>query len=667
MSMEILVPAEGALELDMELNSKPIRLAPLTIRASPSPLKAGQDAPPIQEVGEISLRAMEGTTGMVETGLAQVVRALPGSNQAEPTDVLLMRGSAADLKLVLLDGAPVYTPFHLGGLVESFDPLALGGASLFLGGAPAQFDGGLSYILDLRTRKPRKDRFRARAAVDLLTGRAMLEGPALGGGVLVGTRVIHDLGTPLLNRASSPYGYGDLLIRGSWGGEGGAGGFLTGFWNQERVHLDLGSLTEAEGAAWGNQAISGGFHRTLGRTFAEIRGSVSRYDARLPVSDSIPLFARSSSQRFRVTADLFHPWSEGTLRWGAVLDQLDSDYSAQGLDDQGIPVGSGLALNGTTLGVYGEGSRELGKAVQLRGGVRLDHFSGSEGLRVAPRAALSWFLTDDAVLTLAAGRYHQLTSMSANQIQESLSNGAVSPTYTPPTGISRLAVGKADHLVVSLDQILLPGLRMSIDGYMKTFSGVFQVSGPALNASGMDLRVAREGENTSGWLGYTLSWFWASEEGFLGGNSRFSGRHLLSAGINTRISQGTGLRVRVGYGDGLPYTSIPVYSTPGIPTFDGSSGHPNRFEMDGDNLLNQAPSLAVGPDEGFLRVEGEIFAEWNTRLGGRAFQLRPYLRVLNALNRRDALFYHFDPWRSSSPRPLAEMSALPLLGVEVIF
>jgi len=665
LAVEVLVPSGGVVELDMELTSRPIALPPVMVRAQPIAVSDPGESPPIREVGEISLRALEGSTGMVETGLAQVVRSLPGSNEAEPTDVLLMRGSTADLKLVLLDGAPIYTPFHLGGLVESFDPRLLGGAALFLGGAPARFDGGLSYILDLRTRSPRRDRFRAEAGADLLTGRLLLEGPVSGGGVILGARKIHDLGTPVLNRGDSPYGYQDLLVRGEWGDREGASGFLMGFWNQEDVRLDLGDLTFAEGARWGNQALSGGLAGIFGETTGEVRAALSRYDARLPVADSIPLFARSRSDRVRVTADISHPWGDGVLRVGASLDGLRSEYSARTLDPQGRPVSSDLALQGTSEGIYAEGTRALGQNVSFRGGFRLDHFSGAGGIQVAPRAALTWLLTEGAALTLAAGRYHQFSTISSREVERTLST--LSDDSLPAGPTSRLSVGKANHLVVSLDQILTPGLRLGLEAYVKDFSGVAGAEDQRLNASGVDLRVAREGDRTSGWLGYTVTWFWASDQGFLGGDSRFSGRHLLSAGLSTRLSARTGLRLRVGYGGGLPYTSIPLFQNAGTVT-DATGGTPREeFALDGDNLLNEAPGLAIGPDEGFLRVEGELYSSWAVTLGGRTSELRPYVRILNALNRRDALFYHFDPWRDSAPRPLAELPILPLLGLEWIF
>ncbi len=81
-------------------------------------------------------------------------------------------------------------------------------------------------------------------------------------------------------------------------------------------------------------------------------------------------------------------------------------------------------------------------------------------------------------------------------------------------------------------------------------------------------------------------------------------------------------------------------------------------------MLDQGPGLSGGPDRDFLRVDTEVSATFETRWRGRTFSVTPYLRVLNALNRRDALFYYFEPWRDASVRPLAEMSLLPVLGVE---
>ena len=347
MSGAVQVPPQGTVTLDISMSWEPVALSPLIVRADRvRPLSPGEGPPP-SELGEVALRALEGTPGMVEGGLAQVVRSLPGHDPSDPQDVLLMRGSAADLKLVLLDGAPIYTPFHMAGLVESFDPRALGGASLFLGGAPARFNGGLSYILDLQGRSPRKDRVHGSAALDLLTGRLLLEGPVSSStGFLVAARTLHNLGTSLLTQGSSPYGFGDVLARLEWTGESGQGAYLTGFWNQESVLLNLpadaaaalqgesdfgnvgvlGGPSHGDGARWGNQAISAGFRGNLGETRVELRAAASRYEAELPVGDTLPLFAQSRSDRTRLTVDFSRGWEDGALRFGANLDRVTSAY-----------------------------------------------------------------------------------------------------------------------------------------------------------------------------------------------------------------------------------------------------------------------------------------------------------------------------------------------------
>ena len=59
----------------------------------------------------------------------------------------------------------------------------------------------------------------------------------------------------------------------------------------------------------------------------------------------------------------------------------------------------------------------------------------------------------------------------------------------------------------------------------------------------------------------------------------------------------------------------------------------------------------------------EVHAAFRTSLLGRDGTLRPYVRVLNALDRRDALFYAFQPWRSDALTPLAQRPLVPVLGL----
>ena len=680
--LDVQVPGTGGVEVEVELPWAPVELQGLTIRAIPAAVAWEHEGPSGLARGEVALRALEAGTGMGQSGMAALVQSLPGEGPAHRDDVLLMRGAASDLKLVLLDGAPVYTPFHVGGLVEGLDPFNLGGASLFLGGAPARYDGGLSYILDLHTRSPRGDRIRGRASLDLLSESVALEGPLPGsGGFLLSSRALHDLGTPLLGRDPSPYGYVDGLARLGWSHESGIRAFLTGFWNREEVDLDLtravlGPETEmAEGpqgplleellpggaARWGNGALAAGVRVESGETRGELRLTASRYQARLPLGDSLPSFARGESDRVRLTADLFRSLKEGDLRLGGSFDLESNAYEVQRLLTSSGTSHLELDSEGESGGLYGEFSRLLTPEVRLRGGLRADWFSTEQGLRMAPRLALTWLLSDQAALTLALGRYHQHLPMTMEEVNESMAEDHEKDALRD--GGAGMTVGSANHLVLALDQVLTPGIRLGVEGFVKEFRGVPGARGSVLHASGTDFRVAREGERISGWLGYTLTWFWASQDP-LGAGESFTGRHLLSGGLAARLGRRTGVTLDVGYGSGLPYTTVPLVDRESTVTGPSDGADPVRLNT--DQVLMAAPGVgtAVPPDQSFLRVDGKIFGSFEAPVWGRVTEIRPYVKVLNALGRRDALFYHFQRWRTEGPRPLAELPVLPVVGLE---
>ncbi len=81
-------------------------------------------------------------------------------------------------------------------------------------------------------------------------------------------------------------------------------------------------------------------------------------------------------------------------------------------------------------------------------------------------------------------------------------------------------------------------------------------------------------------------------------------------------------------------------------------------------LTQEDPVFSGRPDDGFLRLDVELFTRFDARIGGQDFEIRPYLRVINALDQRDALFYYFEPWRDAELTPLAERTLLPVFGME---
>jgi hypothetical protein len=306
------------------------------------------------------------------------------------------------------------------------------------------------------------------------------------------------------------------------------------------------------------------------------------------------------------------------------------------------------------IGAYVEGIHPLVPDFDLRYGARLDGFDPG-GVKGALRAAVLWSLGPHAVLTVAGGRYHQLVRPGDTEAQLAVGDGLEVGTSVPTTvGTSTplLRVATADHLTLSLDQDVTPEVHIAFEGFLKRFRGLVPSLARELAASGADLRVMRQDDTSTAWLGYSLSWFW--ETGVPG--PEFSGQHLLSAGLQRSLIGPVGLDLRASFSDGLPLTAVSFQDV----------REPGFYTASEDGFESQSLSASPAPThaDGFLRLDAEIFAEWTHRWGPRTMRIRPYLRVLNALDRRDALFYYFEPWRGEGLHPLAELPVLPVVGLE---
>ncbi|HWK90540.1 MAG TPA: hypothetical protein VNP72_11195, partial [Longimicrobium sp.] len=255
--MTVTVPPGASVPLDVLLRYRPVRLTPIAVSVTDPGLDSLAAArPDVRLVLDHSV--LDDPPPPSDAGWPSP----PGDDGEPADDALYVRGSAADLKLVLLDGAPVYAPFHMGGLIDTFEPGVLARAQLYLGGAPARYDGGLSYVMDLSTRSGNAESHRSAGAVDLISARARGEGPLpLGGRYLASARVIHGATMGPLDGDGFPYDYADGLLRLD-APLGGGTLSATLFANGEGVRID--SLPREDPfARWGNASGSLRYHGEL--------------------------------------------------------------------------------------------------------------------------------------------------------------------------------------------------------------------------------------------------------------------------------------------------------------------------------------------------------------------------------------------------------------------
>ena len=122
------------------------------------------------------LQRMPGFPG--EADLLNALRWLPGVQRAgTSTSGLVVRGSAPDQNLYLLDGAPVYHPWHAFSLVSTFQSEKFKDVRLYRGSFPAEHGGRLSAVLDAEMKDGNREEATAAVAVGAFSGRFILETP----------------------------------------------------------------------------------------------------------------------------------------------------------------------------------------------------------------------------------------------------------------------------------------------------------------------------------------------------------------------------------------------------------------------------------------------------------------------------------------------------------
>lgn len=116
-----------------------------------------------------------------EVDVLKSIQLLPGiTNSGEGSTGFYVRGGNVDQNLILLDGAPVYNPSHIGGFLSVFNSDAIKNIELYKGGIPARYGGRLSSVLDIRMNEGSTNEFHGSGGIGLpISSRLTFEGPII--------------------------------------------------------------------------------------------------------------------------------------------------------------------------------------------------------------------------------------------------------------------------------------------------------------------------------------------------------------------------------------------------------------------------------------------------------------------------------------------------------
>jgi len=696
-SETVSVAAGQTLELDLRVERQALEVEGISVEAERSRQRIRFEEVGGATVREINLADLEQLPGVLEADPVRAIKVLPGVvSTSDFSASFHVRGGSADQNLILLDGVPIFSPFHLGGFFSVFNADMLDRAELFSGGFPAQHGGRVSSVLQIES-DPGDGDFQVDAGISLLASRV-----AIGGGLPRG--VANALGLANIKwRTSARRSYFDILMKPAFEfpyhltdlqtvmeGWTHSGDRITLTAYTGRDVLDLTRLDAEDFPLridwdWGNDVVGGRWTRPRrGGGSLDVRANVSRYGTGLSFPDfaDTELSSRIVQSQVRVDLDM-RPTPNMGVSVGGALERL-SYRNLFGTG--GTEFGSGEGA-GWLLGTYAQTSWSRPREWLLELGLRLDAWAPDPGdhvFELAPRFAAKRFFDDgDIALKVAAGRYTQfLHSLRDEDL---------------PLGLDFwvLAGARAPHVVSDQLQVGIEGYRdidwfWSVEAYVRSFDGVvtFNVAddpnddfddilaGDGLSY-GADLLLRKETGDVNGWIAVSLL---RAERTFADALAPELPRPSVTYSpiFDRRLDVDLVLRypmpwgwqggLRWNVGTGTPYTRA-----------IGSYAHYSpQFVAAGGRLQWSGVAGSRGLDGYAVALEGRNASRYPTyhRLDvsfRKPFEkswgtITPRIDLVNVYDQRNVLFYFYEYDRSPATRSGVSMfPILPTFGFEVHF
>lgn len=396
--------------------------------------------------------------------IANYLTALPGViSQGDRGGQLFIRGGEPTQNLVLLDGIPIYQPFHFIGFFSAFPSEIINTADVYAGGFGGRYGGRLSSVIDIASRTGNKHRFSAAGSAAPFVAAARLEGPIVPGYVSVLASVRESLieqGASQLVDAPLPFSFADRFgkIHAKLGQATQLS--VTGLQTKDRGRLGIDPLNPDEGVdedevtmenlAIGSRLI---FLPPDINMFAEILVSRSQVESSIgPAGEAL---RSSKTRRTGVDANVTHYLGDLDVNWGLAVHtvELRTDLKGffQNLEEKTEYV--------TEASLYFEPTYEMDNGLRIQPAIRVQSFPSKSRTFFEPRLRLVWNLGVHR-FSAAGGIYHQ-EIVGLNDRRD------VGDVFTAWTSSPRGIVPEARHAIVGWRASPARWLDVSLEGFYK--------------------------------------------------------------------------------------------------------------------------------------------------------------------------------------------------------
>jgi hypothetical protein len=681
------------------VTSGAIELAPIRTVAFAESRKTFELQPAMGHF-ELGVKELAAAPALVEGDVFRTIQLLPGvETRNDYSTGLNVRGGESDQNLILLDGYPVYNPFHLGGLLGTFIDPMVGKVDLLTGAAPVRYGERLSSVLDVQSAEEDRHGLHGAGDVSLLAVTASVGSAFDGGGswMLGGRHTYADVIANAIKPNSLPYGFSDIqghLSRPMFGG-----GVLSVTAYDGADGTSISRNTGGLNASWGNRVIGATLSKlipnrrvVLGVLAADSislvqRASLTTFDA-AAVMSTRNFDLRSSVRDVRVSgsATLFTSAFDQSAGYEISAQHVHYSMRAPLTSITNFLLQATFDQSLTPVSGWYDALWHASQKLMVDGGVRVDAVNGMGWTGLSPRLSIKYFLSTDLALIAATGSYAQWLHSLAQE------NAPVQPLEFWIASSRTLPVSHAWQSSLGVEAWPTSTRQVRVEAFYKKYSNLIETN-TAADASvgdnpivelggtsyGADVLVRQlDNGRFGGWIAYSYA---VSErvtptgERFAPGQDR---RHELNA-VGTCKYGRYRVSARLGMATGTPYTPI-------VGEFTRERYDPlgNTYAPDfGDGniqYLSGATNSARLPFEHRLDVS-------ITRVGsGDRVQISPYLSIANVYGAQNPAAYVFDygqtklvttsngtnvVTRTVMPDPvrtsIPNLPFLPTIGVHIVY
>ncbi len=528
-----------------------------------------------------------------EVDVMKAMQLLPGiQSGGEGTSGLYVRGGSPDQNLILLDGVPVYNVSHLFGFFSVFNADAINNVSLTKGGFPARYVGRLSSVMEINMKEGNMNKFHGEGSIGLISSKLTLEGP-----------IIKDKTSFIVSGRRT---YADLIarpfIKNQTDGDEGGGYYFYDvnakvnhkFNNKHRLYLSTyagqdvfyarindGDYKERAGFDWGNITSALRWNYMINnKLFANTSMTFSRY--------KFNLSTESTDDNEKFAAKYF----SGIKDWGAKMDfdylptpdhyvrfgvnAIHHTFSPGALQFK-VEEGTDFNLD-TIIGTqdtkaweyfaYVEDDMKFGENLSANVGFHMSAFSVNEKTYFSPQAriGLRYLLPGDYAIKASYSMMTQYIHLLTNE-------GVGLPTDLWVPSTENVKPQKSWQAALGLAKTFGTDYEISVEGYYKKMTDLLSYKEGASFLSftdwqtkveqgngdsyGLEFFLQKKKGNTTGWIGYTLSWNNRVFENINGGEEypfKYDRRHDLSIVVSHSFNDRIDLSGTWVYGTGNSIT-----------------------------------------------------------------------------------------------------------------